>query len=342
MLSKNAIGIDYHLNSVRVCVMQPNGKKLGNQKLNNSVGEIIRYVKQFGEVGAGAVEVSCGAATFVDELKTASGWDIRLCHPGYVNRMKNSPDKSDKSDAELLADLCRVGYLPEVWLAPEELRDLRQLVRFRSQQVNRQKATKLRIRATLRNFRIQTPPRFEVGTKWSRKWLESELERLPEHSRWIIQMTLLELDSAKNLIGLIEKRLAKWAKSDRLCRWLMQQRGIGLIIATLIRVEVGTATRFSRSKQFARFCGLTPRNCSSGERQADSGLIHAGNSKLKCAIIQVSHLLRRYDPHWKEFGAKLAEKGKPVCVVVAAIANRWLRRLFHEMRNFEIQSQLTV
>ncbi len=43
--------------------------------------------------------------------------------------MKQNPDKSDKADAWVLADLIRLGYLPKVWLAPEEIRQLRSLVR---------------------------------------------------------------------------------------------------------------------------------------------------------------------------------------------------------------------
>jgi hypothetical protein len=56
-----------------------------------------------------------------------------VAHPGYVARMKQSPDKSDFSDARLLADLPPVGYLPKVWLAPECVRELRRLLRYREQ-----------------------------------------------------------------------------------------------------------------------------------------------------------------------------------------------------------------
>lgn len=50
-------------------------------------------------------------------------------HPGYVPRMKQDPDKSDYTDARMLGNLVRVGYLPKEWLALQEVRELRRLVR---------------------------------------------------------------------------------------------------------------------------------------------------------------------------------------------------------------------
>src|SRR5207244_8369659 len=65
--------------------------------------------------------------------------------PGYVQRMKQNPDKTDCQDAQLLADLERVGYLPRVWLAPRYIRELRHVVRYRLQLTEQRRATKLRL-----------------------------------------------------------------------------------------------------------------------------------------------------------------------------------------------------
>lgn len=153
---------------------------------------------------------------------------------------------------------------------------------------------------------------------------------------------LEELERADELISSVEKRLEDYADKDPLCVWLMQLRGVGLVTATMIRSEIGTATRFRNGKQLARFCGLTPRNASSGERQADSGLIRAGNPQLKKVLIQVAHVLLRNDAHWRAFAQRLSAQGKPYCVCLAAIANRWLRRLYHQMRSFELGGDLPL
>jgi hypothetical protein len=77
------------------------------------------------------IEACCGTADFGEELFQQLGWNVSLGHPAYIAKMKASPDKSDYSDGRLLADLTRVGYLPRVWLAPANIRELRQLVNHR-------------------------------------------------------------------------------------------------------------------------------------------------------------------------------------------------------------------
>src|SRR4029077_5212089 len=116
----------------------------------------------------GAIEACSGSADIADELITRHGWNLSLAHPGYVNRMKQSPDKSDYSDARMLADLVRVGYLPKVWLAPEDVRQLRTLVRHRQQLTNRRRDTKLRMTALLRETRVVEPK----ARRWSRSWMD--------------------------------------------------------------------------------------------------------------------------------------------------------------------------
>ena len=116
---------------------------------------------------AGAAIESCsGAADLADELVNDRGWSVDMAHPGYVRRMKQNPDKSDYTDARMLADLVRVGYLPKEWLAPQEVRALRRLVRYRQQLADVRRNVKLRIRALLRGQRVRSSmgrAGFEVG-----------------------------------------------------------------------------------------------------------------------------------------------------------------------------------
>ena len=113
---------------------------------------------------------------------------------------------------------------------------------------------------------------------------------------------------------------------------LLAMRGVGLVTAVTIRAEVGRFDRFRTGKQAARFCGLTPRNASSGRKQADAGLIRAGNPQLRATLIEASHRLVRYDERWKKLAADLRKRGKPGSVVAAAVANRWVRWLYHQMQ----------
>lgn len=328
-ITGNTIGIDYHAETVQVCVLDPKGKQLGNKKCRNDVPEIAEFIKSYGTVNQVAVEACNGSANFADALKSLTSWKVELCHPGYVSRMKQNPDKTDYSDARLVGDLSRVGYLPKVWLAPEWLRELRTLVRYRQQVRRHITATKVRIRMILRNNRTPLPA-YNLWRKQGLEWLRN-LEGLGEQSSWIVSRRLEELESSSKELRIIEKRLEDFVKGDPVVTRLLSFKGIGLITAAVMRAEIGVFERFRNGKQLSNFCGVTPRNASSGEKVADTGLIRSGNPVLKTFIIEGAHRLIRYDSRWKSFAKKLLCKGKHKGVVIAAVANRWMRWLHAQM-----------
>lgn len=337
-------GLDYADAFVQVCVMDASGAVLGNRRCDNDWQAIAHYAGQFidpatgrgtgdaMDVGGqvrGAIEACGGAADLADELVQRGGWSVDLAHPGYVNRMKQNEDKHDAGDAHLLADLERVGYLPRVWLAPQAVRELRRLVRYRQQHANQRRAIKLRVGALLREHRLERPD----GRTWTKRW-RAWLERveLPEQSRWIINRHVRWLAAVEAEIAEVEARLEQLTRDDALVNKLRGYAGIGLVTACVLRAEIGDFGRFRTGKQLSRFCGLSPRNASSGLRQADAGLIKACSPLLRATLIEAAHRLMRYEPRWREFTARLAAAGKKKSLIGAAVANRWVRWLFHEVQ----------
>jgi transposase len=331
------VGLDYHSASVQVCVMDGLGKVLLNRSYANDRHEIVAAVERCcgkSVIVQAAIESCCGAANLAEELISKAGWSVDVAHPGYVNRMKQNPDKTDFSDAQLLADLERVGYLPRVWLAPEEVRELRRLVRYRQDLAKDRRGIKLRIRAMLREARIADPNCHPWTKAWLR-WLR-ETAPLSVQSRWVMDRQLQRLEVLQESIKEVELRLRDLAVTDPQIQKLLAQPGIGLITAVTIRAEIGRFDRFRSGKQLSRFCGLSPRNASSGEKQADAGLIKAGNRELRSVLIEAAHRLARYDQRWNELNLSLRARGKKGSVVAAAIANRWIRWLFYRMQPQEL------
>lgn len=325
------VGLDYHQEQVQVCVMDEEGDVLCNRLVHNDAATIQHAVEQFGVVRGAAIEACCGAANLAQELVDRN-WSVSLAHPGFVSRMKQNPDKTDFGDARLLADLLRVGYLPKVWLAPEKLRRLRRLVRYRQQLVDQRRDIKLRIRALLRENRLKTPGGISA---WSKRWLNwlSHEAPLKEEDCWLRDEHLGMLELYTQKIRDVEQHLQKWAEDDAVVQKLLSQRGVGLVTAMTLRAEIGRFDRFRNGKQLSRFCGVTPRNASSGQRQADAGLIRAGNPQLRRVLVELSHrLIRSGDSRWATLATKMRRAGKPTNVVVAAVANRWVRWLHHQMQ----------
>ena len=231
-----------------------------------------------------------------------------------------------------MADLERVGYLPKVWHAPERIRELRRLVRYRQQLASRRRNTKLRIRALLRDHRIKFPE----CNAWTKAWIlcVRHTDQLTGQSRWIMDQHLEELEYVTGKLSIAEARLAEAISDDRLAGLLLATHGIGLITAVTIRAEIGRFDRFRNGKQLSRFCGLSPRNASSGQRQADAGVIKAGNPELRRVLTETAQRLANHQPRWIRLATQLQERGKPRSLVIAAVANRWVRGLYHQMVNY--------
>jgi len=328
------LGIDYADKVSQMVVLDTGGRELGTRRLRSETERLVAYGERFGPIGGVAIEACCGTATLADELIQRWGWPVQLAHPGFVRRMKRNPDKTDYSDARVLADLCRVGYLPPVWLAPSHIRELRRMTRGRQSVVEEGRREKLRVRALLRDLRISKPEGLlRVWTKCGLSWLHALTsdERLPNESRWLLQRHLSHLRFLDGELAAFKQRLEAIAADDPLIQRLLEQRGVGLITACVLRAEIGQFERFGSGKQLAHYCGVSPQNASSGERQADAGLVRGGNRQLKLALIELAHRVKRYDPHWRALAARLARAGKPRCVIVAAVANRWIRKLYHQM-----------
>jgi transposase len=321
------VGLDYHQAFVQVCVMDSSGTILTNRRCNNITSEIVRVVQTYGKQVQASIEACCGAAALVDEL-VAAGWRVSLAHAGYVHKLKQSPDKHDWGDARLLADLLRVGYLPNVWLPPAGLRQLRHLVRFRQQLAMARRAAKLRVTALLRTHRVEF-----TGSRWTKVWIKAvrACAALGREGMWVAGQLLDEIEHVQKRIDAVEARLEEVTKDDAFVQKLLSMDGIGQVTAATLRAEMGEMSRFRSGKQLSRYCGLSPRNASSGQKQADAGLIKAGNPQLRSILIEAAHRLQRHDPRWRDLGAQMKKRGKKGSVVAAAVANRWVRWLYHQL-----------
>jgi transposase len=307
--------------------MNSAGTVLVNRRCDNIASAIVHCVRPYAERVVAAIEACCGAAALADEL-LAAGWHVSLAHAGYVNKVKQSPDKTDWTDARLLADLLRVGYLPNVWLPPAELRQLRHVVRYRQQLAQARRAAKLRVTALLRTHRIEF-----AGSRWTKGWIAAvrSCAALGTEGVWVVGRLLEEIEHLQKQLAEVEARLTELTAGDVFAQKLLSYAGIGLITAVTLRAEIGDMSRFRSGKQLSRFCGLSPRNVSSGLKQADAGLIKAGNPQLRTVLIEAAHRLQRCDLRWAQLGLELRRRGKPGSVIAAAVANRWMRWLYHQL-----------
>ena len=325
------VGLDYHQDSIQVCVLDPSGKVLLNRSAANDPLALARLVEPLGVVSRVGIEACCGAADLGQELVERFGWNVSLGHPAYIAKLKGSPDKSDFSDSRLVGDLTRVGYLPAVWLAPAYIRDLRQLVNHRQRLVDQRRAAKLRVGAVLREQRVVIGR--DRGARWGKAWAASVRgnEALSPHARWVVDDLLDELAHLDGKVAKADARLREATRDDPVVAKLMEQDGVGEVTAWVLRAYVGDFSRFKTAKQLGRYCGLSPCNASSGGKVADAGLVDGCNRLLRATIVQAAHRLVRTVGRWRDLAEQMRARGKPACVIVGAVGNRWVRTLHHAM-----------
>lgn len=329
-----SVGVDYHMGHLQICALDPQGRQVLNRRCGNSLLELAQAMRGVGDVRAVAIEACTGAADLAEAMVEQLGWSVDMAHSGYVARLKGSPDKTDFSDARLLADLSRVGYLPRVWLAPRRVRLLRQLVHHRQQLINQRRAAKLRVSALMREHRLTLDATL-AQSRWSRKWVAAVRGHAgwSDASRFIVEDLLEELTSLGRRLRAAEAQLHEQTAQDAIVQKLLTLAGVGPVTAWTLRAYVGRFDRFGSGKQLSRYCGLSPRNASSGQRQADAGLIRMARPALRAVLLQAGHRLARGSDRWGDLGRSLVARGKPYNVMVAALTNRWLRWMYHQMKD---------
>jgi transposase len=212
-----------------------------------------------------------------------------------------------------LAQLLRADLLPEAWIAPQQVRDLRALLRHRASLVRLSTSCKNRVHAVLADRGIDQDRGLWTGP--GRAWL-ADLE-LPPIPRGIIQDCCGLLDALATPIGRLEREIAALAKPDPRVQALMTLPGVGRLTAMTLVAEIGDIGRFPTARKLCAWAGLTPRCATPTARFATA----TSPSRALCGC----EGSRRRPPLGRQCLAR--RRGKNIATV--AVARRLLARSFH-------------
>jgi transposase len=276
-----------------------------------------------------ALEATTGWRFVVEEFQ-ATGANVHLAEPAETAARRGSKKraKSDRADARHLRELLMVGRLPESWIPPEHLLELRARVRLRHTLVDQRREWQQRIQAVLYHHGV--PPRSWLLGAESRTWLASLA--LPSAAREQITIALALIDAHDMQLGPLDAELRGYAKRQLGCRALMRHYGIGPLTSVTILAELGDARRFSSSREAVRYCGLDITVHQSDSRRAPGRLSRQGPSALRWALFEAAQCARRPrspDHHYYlETAARLG--GNRACL---AVARKLLKRSYHTLRD---------
>jgi transposase len=306
------LGVDIHKKNCWVTVLEGDGRIRDQRKLSMAHGSLLDYFGKVEGPAAVAVEATFNWYYFLDVIEPL-GLELHLVHPLKTRAIASARIKHDKLDSRILAELLRTGFLAEAWIAPREVRQLRQLLRFRVRSVQWATRAKNCVQGILNRNGVESP----VRTLFSRKgqaFLKT-LE-LPSLDRWEVDDQQERLELLGEQIQELNEEIRERAQRDPVAKALEEIPGIGPFTALLLVAEMGEVRRFPTAKHWASYAGLAPSLYASGEKRWTGAVTKQGSSLLRWALVEAAHRAARH-PQFSGFYQRQRERHGPAKAAVA-------------------------
>ena len=251
--------------------------------------------------------------------------------------------KTDKIDARVLAELARVGYLPEVWLPDEDTEALRQFISDRVSLVRRRTECKNTVHSVLHRNMVHQQRSDLFGTG-GRRWLE-EIVRgegtdipVPELDRMRIGSLLNEIDRMDALVADLESVIASYVAlrpnlKEQMDR-LLSITGVNLVGDASLIGNIRDISRLSDKKKLAAYFGVVPSTHQSGDTSRNGRITKQGRAEARWLIIEAAEILRRSQGPMRALYNRIQKK-RNHNVAVVAVARKLVELVHHLLTNRE-------
>jgi transposase len=244
--------------------------------------------------------------------------------------------KNDEKDAADLADLLRMGRLPEAWIAAAEIRELRELTRYRIKLVQRRSGFKDQVHAVLVKLGIPVTCSDIFGV-WGTRWLD-ELSLPQPYAGKVASLRTLTGELGTE-IALLDAVIADLLAHHDGYHALRALPGIGPVLAAVIVAEIGDITRFSRPARLSSWAGLTPRHRESDLKVARGHITKQGSPVLRWAMVEAIQRQPGGSPVREVKDRIIARRGKQANNIAKVAAARYLLTcVFYAMRDGHARS----
>lgn len=327
-------GFDVHRKQITFDYIELQTGEIHRGKIQPADRHNLRnWLEQFSERFPGseaaiAVEATTGWRYVVEELDRA-GVEPHLAEPAETKSLQGRKKraKTDRLDAGHLRDLMMIERLPQSWIPPGHIQEIRTLIRMRHSMIEERTAHQQRIHAQL--FHNGHPQQRNVLAADRRESLQS-LE-LPAAARKVVDLSLKMIDHINEELAPIEAELRAYARAQAGCQALMTHYGIGELTSVAMLSELGDTRRFSSSKKAVRFAGLDITVHSSDGKRAAGKLSRQGPPVLRWAAFEAAQSAsRRGSPdHAYYLETKERLGGNRAAL---SVARKLMRRAHHTLR----------
>src|ERR671919_1552855 len=324
------MGLDQHRAQITVEWLDTSTGELSRSRIAPAHrAGVRRFVDRFrGAELEVALEATTGWRFVVEELRRI-GAGVHLAEPAETaaRRGNKKRAKNDRADARHVRELLMIKRLPESWIPPDHILDLRIRVRLRHTLSEQRSEWQQRIQATL--YHHGCPQRRSLMTGDGRAWLAAQ--PLPQTAREQVTVAVAMIDALERQIVPLDRELRAYARRQAGCRALMAHYGIGALTAVTILAELGDCTRFSSSRHAVRYAGMDITVHQSDQRRAPGHLSRQGPPALRWALYEAAQVARHPRSPDRDYYLQAAERigGNRACL---AVARKLLKRSYHTLR----------
>jgi transposase len=325
------VGIDLHKRRSVIVRMTRDGERLGRMvRIDSDPFELGAQVASWGEAPEVVLEATYGWYWAADVLADA-GATVHLAHPLGVKGFAYRRVKNDERDASDLADLLRMGRLPEAWIAPPEVRGLREAVRHRCKLVARRSGLKAQAHSVLAKQGTLLPMS-DIFSAAGRKVID-ELQLDPPVQARVL--SLLRLIGAYTFeIDVATKRVTAQLSRHRGYRAIQSIPGVGPVLGAVFVAEIGDVTRFPGPQQLCSWAGMTPLHRESDTKVHRGRITKQGNNLVRWAAVEAVQKIH-HGPIASTKARLAARRGNNIAKVAAA--RELLTLVFYGLRDGHIR-----
>ena len=293
MSSMHFVGLDVHKKMIAFCVKTPGGRLREEGSIEATPESLDAWVARRRQPWTGAMEATLFTGWIYDHLKPHAR-ELKVAHPLMLRAIACSKKKNDRVDAEKIADLLRCGLLPECYMMPADLRELRRVLRYRN----------LLVREAVRMHNKSAGLLMETGTPYVKKRLKGKryfealldkVEEVPSSVRELLRMSR----GAYEMFQKGEKKLVRALKSHDLLRerveLLSTIDGVGEVTALTWALEIGDPHRFGGRRQAVSYCGLCGAQEESAGKTKRTPISKQRNKHLQTVLVEAANLAPRWN-----------------------------------------------
>ena len=326
------VGVDLHRRRSVIVVLEADGTELWTTGIDNDPLTLGLEIEKAGPAPEVVLEATWGWYWAADVI-TQAGGRVHLAHPLGIAGFENRRVKNDRIDARLLADLLRMGRLPEAWIAPGTIRQQRELVRYRRKLSQLRAGLKSQVHAVLGKEGLLPPLNYLWGPG-GKAWLDETEMGDAYESRVRSLRRLIKLYDSE--IVKLDARIADEFKGHPGYEAIQVIHGVGPVFGAVFCAELGDVTRFKSAKHVCSWAGLTPRHRESDTKIQRGSITKQGPPLVRWAAIEAVSKNHGDDPV-KDLYRRVAERRGRNKGRVAA-ARKILTLVYYGLRDHEIRS----